>query len=273
MMKPFLAVLAVIVLAFPALALAKSAEVLMSPTRLILDNGTHFGTVYVRNLGDAPGDYTINLADMKMQDNGAVVTYAKGEKAQYSALPFLHVAPSSMTLKPGEAQPIHVIMHATGAQIEDGEYRAHLQVHLVHPDADAAAAANGGSMVIRAEVVMSIPVIVRIGKGALSMRIEQPRLTKDTQGRPQLDFSLARDGNISSMGDLFVSCMQNGQPPRIIKKLPGQAVYRPLERRHFLVPLDETPPDINLSACGLKITYAAQKAAGGKPLAEAVVTP
>jgi P pilus assembly chaperone PapD len=66
----------------PGTSWAKGAEVLLSPTRVVLDNGEKFSTIIVKNAGDAPGDYRISLADMKMRDDGAVVPYSPGETPQ-----------------------------------------------------------------------------------------------------------------------------------------------------------------------------------------------
>jgi hypothetical protein len=261
----------VMLLAFAALshqpAFAKSAEVMLFPTRIILDNNRHFAQVIVKNSGDATGDYTIGLADMKMQENGAVTAYGPGETPQYSALSFLHAAPSSLSLKPGQTETIHVILHPPEKPLESGEYRAHLQVHLVHGNTDEAAVTAGKGIAVKTNLVVSIPIIVRVGAGTAAMGIAEPKLTHDAKGMPTVEFYLTRDGNISAMGDIAITCAAGGGKPRQIKLMAGQAVYRPLARRFVSVPLDETPADVNLSACRLGIVYRAQKDQGGKVLA------
>jgi hypothetical protein len=252
----------------PLSSWAKSAEVMLFPTRVVLEKNEHFAKVIVKNAGNAAGDYTVNLADMKMQENGAVVAYAKTEAPQFSALSFLHAAPSSMSLVPGETQDIHIIVHPP-ENLEPGEYRAHLQVHLVHPNIDEAAAAPAQKgIVVKPDIVFSIPIIIRVGTPQLTIGIEQAKLARDARGKPEVDLVLTRQGNISSMGDIAVNCGQ-----RQIKLFAGQAVYRPLARRSVAVPLDETPAGVDPSACALTVAYKAQKDHGGKTLAEAPVSP
>jgi len=63
---------------------------------------------------------------------------------------------------------------------------------------------------------------------------------------------------------------QNGAP-KVIKVFRGVPVYRPTARRFISVPLDETPPGVNLSLGKLDIVYSAQEKEGSKKLAETQV--
>jgi hypothetical protein len=265
-MKPFAWLVALCIVLSPHICRAKNAEVMFFPTRMVLENNQFFGKVIVKNSGNATGDYTVNLIDLKMQENGTIVPYAKGEAPQFSSLPFLHAAPSSMTLKPGETQDIHIIAHPP-QNLAPGEYRAHLQVHLVHANADeAAAAAAQKGVVVKTDIVFAIPIIIRIGTPQLTLGIEDAKLVHDKSGKPAVEMYLTRQGNVSSMGDIAISCGS-----RQIKLYAGQAVYRPLARRFVSVPLDETPADVDIAACKLVVAYKAQKDKGGKTLAEATV--
>lgn len=265
--------LALIAALVPAAAFANSAEMTMLPTRVVLDDNQRWATVIVKNTGDATGDFRVDLGDRKMRDDGAVVRYSAGETPQYSASPLVHAAPASMTLKPGQTQEIHIIMHAPGKPMEPGEYRTHLQVHLTHPNVDQPTAGPHEGVVVHAEIVLSIPILVRLGAPSLSMSIDQQKLTHDPKGTPVVEFNLVRNGNISSMGDFSVTCAAGNAPARVIKSMPGQAVYRPLPQRHVSLPLDETPAGISLSTCRLTVIYAEQKDAGGKVLAQAPISP
>jgi hypothetical protein len=269
-MKRMLLLFAVLALLAPLPACAKSAEVMLFPTRVILDNNQHFARIIVKNAGDAAGDYTINLTDLKMQENGAVVAYATGETPQYSALTLIHAAPSSMTLKPGQIEYVNVIFHTPDTPLP-GEYRAHLQVHLVHANTEDAAAKSSakGGIEVSTKLVVSIPIIVRVGATHATMSIVEQKLTHDASGKPAVEFYLTREGNASAMGDVAVTCATAGGKPKDIKVMAGQAVYRPLTRRFVSVPLDDLPADVNLSACQLGVVYRAQKEQGGKPLASA----
>jgi hypothetical protein len=257
----------------PHVSWARHAETTIVPTRVFLENADRLATVVIKNTGDATGNYALDLVDMKMTDAGAVVYYEKGETPLFSAVPYLHIAPRSITLKPGQFQIVHIFLQKPGIR-EAGEYRAHLQLRVVDDDVEPAVpsvALKDGQIVVKANLVITIPVIVRNGATTLAMSIDRPILAHDANGNPAIEMYLARQGTRSSMGDISVTCAQGGGAPRVIKLSTGIAVYRPNARRFVSVPLDETPKDVNLSKCKLGIAYTAYQHDGGKKLAEAQI--
>src|SRR5262249_5809212 len=144
-----------------------------------LENADRFQTVVVKNVGDAPGDYRVDLVDLKMRDDGAVVNYDAGETPQYSAVPYLRIAPKSMTLKPGETQNIRIILRKPD-NLEPGEYRAHMRVLLVHENAAASGLiVKGQQITVRPNLAVTIPIILRNGKTTSTMSIDAPKLSRD----------------------------------------------------------------------------------------------
>jgi hypothetical protein len=256
----------------PQASWAKNAEIMMLPTRVVMEKNDRFSTVVIKNTGDATGDFNIDLVDMKMEETGMVVPYASGETPAYSAIPYIHIAPKSVTLKPGESQNVRLLLRKP-ENMEPGEYRSHVKVRLVNDNADEPKdpATKDAVISVKANLVIVIPVIVRNGDTSLTMGIEQPRLGRDAAGRPTVEMYLTRQGNRSSMGDISVTCAQGGGSPQVIKFFPGVSVYRPTQRRFISVPLDETPAGVNLSSCNLGVSYAAQQKEGGGKLAEATI--
>jgi fimbrial chaperone protein len=254
----------------PHASWAKNAEIMMLPTRVVMEKNDRFSTVVIKNTGDATGDFNIDLVDMKMEETGMVVPYATGEAPAFSAIPYIHIAPKSVTLKPGESQNVRLLLRKPEG-MEPGEYRSHVKVRLVNDNTDQPKEVTKDAVIsVKANLVIVIPVIVRNGDTSLTMGIEQPKLGHDAAGHPTVDMYLTRQGNRSSMGDISVTCSQGGAA-KVIKFFPGVSVYRPTTRRFISVPLDETPKDINLSSCNLGITYAAQQKEGGGKLAEATI--
>ncbi len=258
-------------LLLPQAAFSKNAEIMMLPTRVVMENNDRSSTVVIKNTGDATGDFDIDLVDMKMGEDGMVVPYAAGETPQYSAIPLIHIAPKSVTLKPGESQNVRLLLRKPET-LEPGEYRAHVKVRLVNDNADEPKAASKDAVIsVKANLVIIIPVIVRNGATNLTMGIEDAKLARDKNGNASVNLYLTRQGNRSSMGDISVTCSHGSAKPEVIKFFPGVSVYRPTEKRFLSVPLDETPKDVNLSACELGVTYAAQPKDGGQTLAQAPV--
>ncbi len=268
-MKKLSCLLLALGLLLPHTAHANRAEVMMLPPRVVMQDNDRYSTIVIRNIGNATGDFTVGLQDMKMLETGMVVPLDPGETPQYSAFPYLHITPKSMTLKPGETQSVRLMLRVP-ENLEPGEYRTHAKVRLVNDNTEAPANQAGKDAVIsvKANLVIIIPVIVRHGATTLSMGIADAKLSHDAKGMPSIDMVLTREGNRSSMGDISVTCSEAGGPPRVIKVYAGVAVYRPTARRFVSVPLDETPKGVNLSQCKFGIVYSAQAKDGGKTLAE-----
>jgi hypothetical protein len=257
----------------PVAAYANRAEVMMLPTRVVLENKDRYSTIVVKNVGNATGDFTVELQDMKMLETGMVMPLDPGEAPQYSAMTFIHIAPKSFTLKPGETQNVRLLLRLP-ENTEPGEYRTHVKVRLVNDNTDAPVNTAGKDAVIavKANLVIVIPVIVRHGETSLSMGIVDPRLSHDAHGVPSVDMYLTREGNRSSMGDVSVTYTPQGGAPQVIKVFRGVSVYRPTARRFLSVPLDETPKGVSLTRGRLDIVYSAQEKEGGKKLAETQLT-
>ncbi len=243
-------------------AFAKNAEIMLLPTRVVMEKNDRQGTIVIKNTGDATGNFTIELVDMKMLETGIVVPYDAGETAQFSATSLIHIAPKSMTLKPGETQNVRLLLRKPET-LEPGEYRTHLRVRLVDENADVQDPGKETGIQVKANLVIIIPIIVRHGATTLSMNIDSPRLARDSSGTPIVEMYLAREGNRSSMGDITISCGQ-----QVVKVFQGVAVYRPTSRRFISIPLDETPKGVDPSSCNLGISYVAQQKEGGGKLAE-----
>src|ERR1019366_5509841 len=134
-------------LLLPQAAHANRAQVMMLPPRVVMENNDRYATIVIRNIGDATGDFTVGLQDMKMLETGMVVPLDPGEAPQYSAMSYLHITPRSMTLKPGETQNVRLLLRVP-ENLEAGEYRAHAYVRLVNDNTDAPINTAGKEAVI-----------------------------------------------------------------------------------------------------------------------------
>jgi P pilus assembly chaperone PapD len=123
-------------LLLPHAAHANRAEVMLLPPRVVMENNDRYSTIVIRNIGNATGDFTVGLQDMKMLETGMIMPLDPGETPQYSAIPYIHITPKSMTLKPGETQNVRLMLRVP-ENLEPGEYRTHVKVRLVNDNTDA----------------------------------------------------------------------------------------------------------------------------------------
>jgi hypothetical protein len=266
---------ALLLLPQPVWAGGEHAEVMMLPTRVVMESNDRYSTVVIKNVGNATGNFSVDLIDMDMQESGMVVPVEDGKTEPYSAIPYVRIAPRSMTLKAGEAQNVRLMLQKPEA-LEPGEYRAHLRVKIDNdnvsdngqPVADTSKEVN---IAVKTKLVLIIPVIFRHGETSYTIQIDAPKLGRDANGASTLGMYLLREGNRSSMGDISITYVSPDGKSQLMKFFAGVPVYRPTTKRFITVPLD-VPKDINLSAGSLKITYATQEKEGSKVLAEKTTT-
>jgi hypothetical protein len=280
-MKKIIWLFLALCLLFPQVSWANRAEVLLLPTRVVMENGDRFTTVVVKNVGNATGNFSVSLVDMEMKDDGLVTALDAGKTDPLSAIPYIRIAPKSITLKPGETQNVRIMVRKP-ENLPPGEYRSHLRLSLdndnVEGTADAADPFKPASsqpeahISVKANLVLIIPVIVRNGETTLSMKIEQPKITHDDKGKPSLALTLLREGTRSSMGDFSITYTGADGHSQLIKSFPGVPVYRPLDKRTVSIPLDDMPKGVDLNRGKLDVVYTAQAKEGtGEKLAEAEV--
>lgn len=241
---------------------------MMLPTRVVIEKNDRQSTIVIKNTGEATGNFTVELVDMKMTEAGMVVPYDAGETPQFSAAPLIHISPKSMTLKSQETQTVRLLIRKPET-LEPGEYRAHVKVRLVDDNVDAKTEEEKKDVAIqvKANLVIIVPVIIRHGETDMAIKIEEAKLVSTPGQPPSVNLFLTREGNRSSMGDIAVSC-----GAQIIKSFPGISVYRPTARRLVSVPLDELPSGVDPATCDLNVSYNAQETEGGKKMAEAPVS-
>ena len=280
-MKKLTCLLLTLGILFPHASWVNRAEVLLLPTRVVMENGDRFTTVVVKNTGNATGDFSASLIDMEMKEDGLVAELGEGKADPLSAIPYLRIAPKSITLKPGETQNVRLMVRKP-ENLPLGEYRSHLRVSLdndnVEGTAEAAADPFNPSktpeahIAVKANLVLVIPVIVRNGETTLSMKMIAPKITHDDKGKPSLTLTLLREGTRSSMGDFAITYTGSDGHAQLIKSFPGVPVYRPLDKRTVSIALDDIPKGIDLSHGKLDIVYTAQVKEGtGDKLAEATL--
>lgn len=221
-------------LAQPALA---AGDLLVAPTRVVLDSGR--GTeVILNNVGNDIATYRISLELRRMTPDGKleeVVSGTESEKEK-ATLAMISYAPRRVTLPPNQPQVIRV-----GARIApgtpDGEYRAHMLFRAV-PDAQPVTETprEGLSIALTPIYGVTIPVIIRKGALKATAAISGVKLVRDDDDT-MISFQLTRSGDRSVYGRLRVT---KAGVPKPIYEARGIAVYAELSQRTVALPL---PPE------------------------------
>ncbi len=242
--------------------LANKAETMLLPQRIVLEPGERTATLIVKNAGDATGEYTLELIDMNMEEAGGIVQVPTGTPpTEFSAIPFAHAAPRSVTLKPGETQTVRILVRRPEGMAE-GEYRSHIKVRIVNDNVDVKPDEKNLRITVKPNLVMIVPLIIRQGNTQFKASLSEPRI----KGR-NLEVYIGREGNRSAEGNLRVYQTQGGKEV-MVGELNGIPVYRPTAKRLVRAPLKGYLP-----GQPLLIRYEQPEKDGGAVLAETRLTP
>lgn len=248
-----------------------SAQLMVHPTRVVLDRNQRSAQLEIINNSDKPGIYRIALVNRRMDENGRFSVADTPLAGELFADGMLRYSPRRVTLAAGASQLIRVMVRKP-ADLASGEYRSHLLFdQQPDPAARPAPATPGASdqigVALTALVGVSVPIIVRHGETAATVSLGSLSLNAPTGQPAVLSLDMQRTGNQSVHGDLAVSFTPAGGKARVIGRAGGVAVYTPNTLRRVKLTLD--PVGTMLANGTLSVTYREPSERGGALLAEA----
>lgn len=249
------------------------AELMLHPTRIVFDKNTRATQIELINNGSKPASYRISLVNRRMTEAGQFEAAETTQEGERFADEMLRYSPRQITLQPGTAQTVRVMLRKP-AELAEGEYRSHLQFDkLPEVEGSASIESQGAGatqigVVLNALVGASVPVIVR--HGALDTRVKLAGLALGTDDarHAQLALQFEREGNGSVYGDVSVTFTPRNGKPHSLARVGGIAVYTPNRIRKTTLPL-QVPDGLALAGGTLDVSYRDRPEAGGKLLAQA----
>ncbi|HET9810197.1 MAG TPA: molecular chaperone [Sphingomicrobium sp.] len=252
---------------FPSLAPARAGvgDLLVAPTRLVL-NGGRGGEVILNNIGYEPATYRISIEFRRMTPDGMLEEVAEPSEAEKMARDMLIYAPRRVTLAPHEPQSIRIAARPPKG-LPDGEYRVHMLFRAIPPARPVArkvaAPAKGVSFRLTPIYGVTIPIIVRLGSLSVKAGISNVHLDS-RDGKPAISLDLSRSGERSTIGEVRVFKPGVKDPIAIQRAV---AVYTEIGSREVTVPIDqEFKGDVHGP---VKVQYVETYDDGSKTLAEA----
>lgn len=249
------------------------AELMLHPTRIVFDKNTRATQIELINNSNKPASYRISLVNRRMTEAGQFEVAETPQEGERFADAMLRYSPRQITLQPGTAQTVRVMLRKP-AELAEGEYRSHLQFDKL-PDVEGKASIEnqgaGGSrigVVMDALVGASVPVIVRHGNADASVKLAGLALDKAEGRQAQLALQFEREGNSSVYGDVSVMFTPRNGKPHSLAQVGGIAVYTPNRVRKTTLSL-QVPAGMALAAGTLEVSYRDRPEAGGKLLAQA----
>lgn len=227
--------LAAPILALPTTARAGIGDLLVAPTRIVLD-GRKGAEVILNNIGEEPATYRVSVEFRRMTETGDLVDVTAPSDADKKAEDMIMYAPRKVTLAPHEPQAIRIAARAPEG-LPDGEYRVHMLFRAVPPATPVVQPAGDPPKGVQFKLTpiygVTIPVIVRLGNLAASAAIANVSL-ENKDGESVIGLDITRQGNRSTYGEVRVFKTGHKDPIAIEK---GVAVYTEVGKRHVTLPL------------------------------------
>ena len=257
-----------------ALCAPARAELMLHPTRIVFEQNQRAAQIELINNGTRPASYRIALVNRRMTDAGQFEPADSPGPGERFADSMLRYSPRQITLQPGTAQTVRVMLRKP-AELAEGEYRSHLLFDKL-PDAEGENSIeqrgqnSGIGVVVNALVGASVPVIVRHGKVDASVKLSGLAVQYDATRRPLLAMRFEREGGSSVYGDVSVSFTPRGGKTHTVGQVGGVAVYTPNRVRQAALPL-QLPAGVSLAAGTLEVVFRERPEAGGRQLAQASI--
>lgn len=249
-----LAVLAATQTAIPTPA---SAELLIAPTRIVLDPTERSTELVVVNKGNEEAAFRISLENRRMNLDGSMDEVTEAIEGEMFAKDFIRFSPRRIVLEAGERQTVRVSARLD-ADMEPGEYRSHLRLQGAPLSAgrtlQSATATEGGDLSIQLIAIRSItiPVIMRVGQLDAEVQIESVEVRDtDAEDETLLVARLSRTGSRSTYGDIKIFTADQVEPVYFAR---GIALYTPNKERDLVLPI---PTELTkaLSGKDVRIEY------------------
>lgn len=254
-----------VALAIPLPAIAAVGDLLVAPTRVIMD-GPRGTEVFLNNIGTEPATYRVTLELRRMHADGSLeeVSSENADAREQQALSLIRYNPRKVVLAPNQPQSIKIGL-IPAPDLADGEYRVHMLFRAIPTAKPVVAdpkAQSGIAISLTPIYGITIPVIVRKGSLTATAALAAPKLIRDETG-DYLSIRLSRTGGRSVYGRVRVTRTGVDKP---LVDARGIAVYTEVGEREVRLPID---PSVAAQLKGsVKIQYLEESDTGGSLLAE-----
>ena len=246
-----------------ALAQGSPGDLLVAPTRVVLEGRQRTAEITLVNTGPSAATYRISLINLRMDEHGGTqeVEASGAQPGEHFATDLIRFSPRQVTLEPHAAQTVR-IQARKPAELEAGEYRSHLQFRAIPSNAPAVKGPESSTALsVHLTIIygVSIPIIVRQGETSAEATLSALELVPpagDEKG-PTLRFQINRTGNRSVYGDLSVMFVPAGGKTSMVGRVNGIAVYTPNAERIAGIVL-QIPPGVVLKNGLLRLAYKKQ---------------
>ena len=239
----FTGLLLVIFFAQPALA-----RIDIVPRKIVMDPRDRSAELTVLNLMGEPGTYRVDIVNFQQNTDGTYTTLESPLNQAFNPEEAVRFSPRQFSLPVQGRQKIRLSLRKP-ANLPEGEYRFHVQVMRLADarPSQAVEPGQGARLSVQMNMGVTIPVIVRHGGVALATaKISNPRLvTTNTESeRPELQMTITRQGNASTIGSLEAFWVPASGEPESISYIDNMNIFTEVSQRQVSLPLKKFPDEL-----------------------------
>lgn len=274
-MRNFSKLFVAAVLSFNALSAWSAPNLVLNPSRLVLEKNQRSAQIDLTNTGDQVGTYRIKIENKRMDENGKMQNVGTDKRpGEHFAAEMVQYSPRQVELSPGSSQTIRLSLRKP-ANLEAGEYRSHIVFERI-PDAYTTSIENINKpksgeigITLTALVGISIPMIVRHGDTSAQTSLSEVKFQPGTSGEaPSILAKIERSGNQSVYGDVVVKMLDANGKEKEVAVAAGVAVYTPNSSRKVKLVVRPEDSKMDFSNKTFRIIYKEQESSGGKEIAQ-----
>lgn len=235
--------IAVVILFFSTSVMA---NLLISPTRVVIDSNEKTAQVALVNDSDQPQTYRLEFENKKVTENGAFVVLDQNTVAGFNrADTMIRVSPRQVSLQPREKQVIKLSIRRP-RDLPLAEYRSYLRFVAIPPPPMLTQPEQGAATEFKLLMSFSIPVVVK--NGSQNGMVSIAGLSRDTATKEQsFIVHLERTGNSSVFGNIRLYTLPDINGSKPVALLNEAAFYTDTNKRNIKL---VTMPDTKLSPNG-----------------------
>ncbi len=213
-----------------------SAELMIAPTRVMLQPSQRTAELVLVNRGTETAAFRLQVENRRMREDGSLEAADAARPGELFAADKVRFAPRQLVLEPGARQTVRVTA-ALPEGLPAGEYRSHLRLMSAPTSVgkqDEGQAGDDRALSIELIAVRSltIPVLVRVGTLEANAQIEGARFSE--RNPEQLVIRMTRTGTRSTYGDIQLTLDGERTPAYTVR---GIAIYAPNSTRDVILPL------------------------------------
>ncbi len=255
---------AVLATSFLVVSNSYAEGLMITPTRVELDENTKSQEVRLINSGKEATSYRISFQNLRMNEDGSYteITDKTGANEKL-AEDYVKFSPKRVTLNPGESQAIRLMAKIPN---ENGEYRSHMlfkeevPADSINSVEDVSKNKKDISVVLRPVFAISIPVIIRSGKVEAEVSLENPQIKFDKDSKSKLlNLVIKRTGNGSANGKIVANLVNKDSKLKTeILSVSNVSVFFPYDSRKISYAIN-LPKGIKLEGSTVEVKYVAAK--------------